>query len=490
MTEVHLNYVGSWSGSAEGRTYRREVPSATAELVGVFAESTPSDIEHAVELATAAQPDWARRTAIARADVLSTAADLIRQRAAEIGRALSWEEGKPLREAVAEVHRGAAALAYCANYAYQSTGVTFASATPGVVKHQRLAPLGVVSIITPYNFPAFVALCKTGAALMAGNTILWKPSPLTPLTGIHLVRAFVDAGLPAGVLSYLTGTSTELGQGLVTHPGIDAVSFTGSTQVGKKIAASAVAHDKRAQAEMGGQNPALVFSDADLDHAAACIVDGAFGGTGQRCTSTARVLVERDVADELTAQIVQRAQELRIGRSLDEHTQIGPMVSEPARAKVAAAVEVARHEGAKVLTGGDTPFGGLFEDGYYYPPTVLSTVTTDMTIAREEVFGPTLAIIEVADRDEAIALANATEYGLSASVHTRSLKWAERFAHGVTAGSLNVNLPTSGIEAHVAFGGLKDSGSGPPELGPDAMRFFSNQVTVSTFAAPNSEQIR
>lgn len=473
----YSNYVGEWTAAASGATFQRHCPSEPGSVVGEFADSATADVDRAVEVAAGAQPEWGRRSLLARGAVLAATADLLRVRYGDIGRELATEEGKPLAEGAGEVRRAADVFDYVAGVASRPTGEIFAAPAPDVSVSTTSRPLGVVAAITPFNFPAFVSSFKVAAGLLAGNAVVWKPSPLTPLTGIRMVEALLEAGLPSGVLNYLTGPRAELGERLVTHPGVFAVSFTGSTTVGRTVEIEAARHGKRCQAEKGGHNPLAVLSDADLERAADAVVYGAFGGTGQKCTSTAKVLVEESVADELTTLVEERARRLVIGHSLDEDTQVGPMVSASARDQVADAVSRAVRDGAKMLVGGDLPDG--LGDGHFFAPTVLADVTAEMAIATEEVFGPTVAIVRVPDRETALKLANGTEFGLSASVFTRSLEWERRFVNEVRAGLMNVNLPTTGVEPHAPFGGVKESGSGPRELGPKALDFYLENSTVA-----------
>jgi aldehyde dehydrogenase (NAD+) len=352
------------------------------------------------------------------------------------------------------------------------TGSTFASSQDGAELSTVNRPLGVVAAITPFNFPAFVAAFKVAAGLMAGDAVIWKPSPLTPLTGIGIVQALLDAGLPESVLGYLTGVRAELGERLVAHPDVAAVSFTGSTAVGRQVEMAAARLGKPCQAEKGGHNPLIVFSDADLERAASAVL---------KCTSTAKVLVEASVADELTAMVVELASRVVTGPPDREGTTMGPLVSAGARDRVRAAIDRAVADGAKIAIGGGAPAGEAFAHGHYLEPTVLTGITPGMAIATEEVFGPTVAIVPVESREKALELANDSGYGLSAGIFTGSLAWARRFTSSVRAGTLNVNLPTTGVEPHAPFGGLKDSGSGPRELGPEALDFYTEQSTVALF---------
>ncbi|MGV9798103.1 aldehyde dehydrogenase family protein [Mycobacterium sp. NPDC003449] len=476
-----FNHTGGWRPAASGATFQRLCPADIRTAVGDFADSAPEDVDRAVDIARSAQPEWGRRSPIERGAVLAASADLLRDRAEAIGADLSREVGKPRPEAIGEVRRAADVFDHVASLGRRPTGYTFASSAAGAELSTVSRPLGVVAAITPFNFPAFVAAFKIAAGLMAGNAVIWKPSPLTPLTGVGVVQALLDAGLPEGVLGYLTGVQAELGERLVAHPGVDAISFTGSTAIGRQVEVAAAHHGKPCQAEKGGHNPLVVFADADLERAAVAIVDGAFGGTGQKCTSTAKVLVEASVADELTEMVVQRASRVVTGPPDADGTTMGPLVSADARDRVRAAITRAVADGAEIAIGGGVPAGDAVANGHYLEPTVLTGVTPGMAIATEEVFGPTVAIVAVESRSEALDLANGTEYGLSAGIYTHSPAWIRRFTTTVRAGMLNINLPTTGVEPHAPFGGLKDSGSGPRELGPEALAFYTEQSTVALY---------
>lgn len=478
---IFHNHAGGWVDATGGGTYERENPSDTRRTVGTFADSGPEDVALAARAGAAAQPEWAARSGVDRGRVLARAAALLWERSQSIGRELSAEAGKPPAEAAGEVERAADVLDYFAALGRQRVGSSYESARPGVELRTLRSPRGVVGVITPFNFPAFVSSFKVGAGLMAGNAVVWKPSPATPLTGLRIVEAFLDAGLPAGLLSYVTGTSAALGAAVVGDRTIAAVSFTGSTAVGRAVEAAAVARGIPAQVEMGGHNALVVLADADLDRAAAAVVDGAFGGAGQKCTATGRVFVQAAVAEELTVRVLELTGRLRVGPADGPDVQIGPLISRQALEAVVTAVDTAVGGGAEVLCGGERLTDEPCEHGYFVAPTVLVGVRPDMPIADEEVFGPMVTLTEVADLDKAVARVNDSEFGLSAGIFTTSLAASETFARLAEAGALNVNLPTTGVEPHVPFGGIKASGSGPKELGQGALDFYTNQKTVAVF---------
>lgn len=472
------NFIDGWVGAESKLTFQRENPAAASTIVATFPESDRRDVDAAVRAVTSSRSGWGAMSLHERKPILDKAAALLVERAESIGRALVAEEGKTLAEAVGEVHRAAEVFTYFASFATSQQGQVFGSARRGVRLETRHRPLGIVAAITPFNFPAFVSSFKIAGALMAGNAVVWKPSPLTPMTGAHLVTALLDAGLPPNAIAYLNGGSAELGEALVEHPEIAAVSFTGSTQVGHLVELAAVRHGKRFQVEKGGSNPLIVTEDADLDAAADAIIDGAFGGSGQKCTATSRLIVSRRIADALVDAVCDRARSLVIGRGDEAQTFMGPLVSAPARAAFEQAVDRAEAEGATIVRGGQ-PSVDLAQ-GHFVQPSVIREAGPGAAIFRDEVFGPTVAVVAYDSLEEAFSLANATSFGLSAGIYTRSLATAAAFGDQVVAGVLNVNLPTTGLEPQVPFGGLKSSGSGPKELGPTALTFFSTETVIAT----------
>jgi alpha-ketoglutaric semialdehyde dehydrogenase len=366
---------------------------------------------------------------------------------------------------------------YYAGQTLDPDGETFPSHQASMLLYRRTEPVGVISAITPWNFPISLPSWKLAAALAFGNTVVWKPAELVPLSSVHLTRALVDAGLPDGALNLVIGKGSVVGDALVGHPSVDAVTFTGSTQVGRALHIRAAAEGKKVQLELGGKNPAVVLADADLDLAAQQISVGAFGATGQKCTATSRVIVERSIVDPLVERVRRRAEEWRLGDPLDAETTLGPLVSADHMADVLGYLEVARREGARAVAGGERADGSLAE-GYFVHPTVLVDVAPTDTVAQEEIFGPVVAVVPADDYDDALRIANDTPYGLSASLFTRDLSRALHFAGRSRTGLVRVNQGTSGMEYHVPFGGMKDSGFGHRELGKAARDFFTESKTV------------
>jgi acyl-CoA reductase-like NAD-dependent aldehyde dehydrogenase len=449
-------------------------PSRPSE---VLAESLLADVAiaaDAVEAARAAFAGWRAASPSERSDALRRAGDRLERDADEIGRELAREEGKTLAEAVGETRRAAAIFRYYAGQSFEPDGEVYPSSNAATLLYSRREPVGVVVAITPWNFPLAIAAWKLAPALAFGNTVVWKPAELVPLTSLRLFEALSESGLPPGVLNIVLGRGSVVGETLVTHRDVAAVTFTGSNAVGREVQLDAVRHGKKVQLELGGKNPAIVLADADLELAAEQVARGAFLSAGQKCTATSRVIVERSVHDELAERVAELARTWKVGDPLDEQTKVGPLVSEPQLQTVVGYLDRAREERATVHAGGGRADG----DGYFVQPTVLSGLGTDSTIVREEIFGPVAALLPADGYDEALALANDTPFGLTAALFTRDLGTALRFTREIRAGVVKVNQETSGIEFHVPFGGTKESSSGSREQGKVAREFFTEWKTV------------
>ena len=452
-------------------------PADPDDLVATVSLAGSELAAEAIAAAGRSASIWAGTPAAERGEILRRAASRLDERAQDIGRDLAREEGKTLAEAVRETQLAARVLRYYASQALDPDGETYPSQQAGVLLYCRRGPVGVVSVITPWNFPICIPAWKIAPALVHGNTVVWKPAEITPLTATHLLRAFIDAGLPAGVLNLVVGRGSKVGDVLTTHPDVAAITFTGSTEVGRAIQARAAAAGKRVQLELGGKNPAVVLADANLDAAAAQISVAAFGGTGQKCTATSRVIVVRDVLAGLVDRLVDHADGWRLGHPLDPQTTMGPIASEHALHEILGQLDEARGHGARMVTGGVRPDGSL-PKGYYLRPAVIVDARPDHPIAREEVFGPVAVVLPVDSYAEAVALANDTRYGLCASIFTADLATALRFTNECRAGIVKVNQGTSANEYHVPFGGVKDSGFGSREQGRASREFFTEQKTV------------
>lgn len=475
MIEELRSYVGG-----EWRAGPRQMPDVNpARPSETVAEAYVADAElasQAVRAARAAFHTWRATPAPVRSEILRKAADLLEQRAERIGRDLTREEGKTLAEGIAETRRAVAIFRYYAGQALEPDGETFASHAPTTFLYARREPVGVVTVITPWNFPIALPAWKLAPALVYGNTVIWKPSELVPLTAVHLVRALVDAGLPEGVLNLILGKGSDLGDVLTTHAAVDAITFTGSNAVGREIGMKAAARGTRVQLELGGKNPAIVLADADLDHAAEQIALGAFLSAGQKCTATSRVIVERPVLRGLQERLVTLAETWRLGDPIDPDTKVGPVVSQTQLDSVMGYLATVAAEGGSVLTGGTRAVD--LGDGYFVRPTVIAGLRSDSRVMREEIFGPVVGLIAADSYDEAVVMANDTPFGLVASLFTSDLTYAMRFADEARVGVVKVNQETAGLEFQVPFGGTKASSSGSHEQGRAAREFFTEWKTV------------
>jgi alpha-ketoglutaric semialdehyde dehydrogenase len=477
MTSEVLNLIGGERvGASDGATFERRNPADTRQVISTAPESNEADVDAAVAAANDGLARWRRTTPTQRANVLSQAARLLAERADGIAAEMVAEEGKPLADARNEASRTPNNLDLYAGAAYRLTGATFPSDDTPLV-YSVLDPVGVVAVITPWNFPLNLASRKIGPALAAGNAVVFKPSPMTPLMGDRLAQAFVDAGLPLGVLNVVHGVAA--GAHLVAHDDVAAVTFTGSTAVGRKI------HDashlgQRLQLELGGKNPVVVLADADLDAAADVVARSSFSLSGQACTGAGRVLVEDAVHDHLLDAVVERAGRHVLGPGGRHGVTMGPLIDGRAVAAMEAAVGTATSAGARVATGGARPSGGDLAGGCFFAPTVLADVKAGTAIAREEVFGPVIGFERVGSLDEAIAAANDVDYGLSAAICTRSLAAAQQFAAEIEAGMVRINRPTVGAAFNAPFGGVKQSGTAThrEQLGPTVMDFYTVSRTV------------
>jgi aldehyde dehydrogenase (NAD+) len=479
MSRTYLNYIGGeWQGARSGVTNPDVNPARKDEVVAVFPSAGREDAAQAAEAAARAFPGWARTPMPRRGEILLRAGALLEQRADEVAEALTREEGKTLAESKGEVARGVSLFRYYAGEALQPTGEIYPSASPTTVLYAERVPLGTVALITPWNFPIAIPAWKIAPALAFGNTVVFKPAELTPLTAWHLADVLEKAGLPPGVLNLVVGKGSQVGQALVESPHVKAISFTGSNAVGTKLATQCVERGIKFQLEMGGKNPVIVLQDADLDKAVELTIAGAMLSAGQKCTATSRVIVERSVMGAFRDRLAARASALKVGDGMKPDTYMGPLVSADAEQTVLEYIEIGRKEGARVLAGGAKLTGGDYDRGFYVAPTVFDGVRPDMRIAQEEIFGPVVGLIEAAGFEEAVALANQSRFGLSASVVTRDLGLAMRFIREIEAGIVHVNSQTAGAEPQVPFGGFKHSSSGSREQGKAARDFFTQIKTV------------
>lgn len=464
---------GEWRGSS--RAIVNVNPSELDQVVGEYAQAGAADMQDAVAAARAALPGWRRSTPQQRADILDRAGSEILTRSRELATLLAREEGKTLAEAEGEVTRAGQIFKFFAGEALRPPGECLPSLRPGVEVMVSREPVGVVGLITPWNFPIAIPAWKTAPALAFGNTVVLKPAELVPASAWALTDILRRAGLPDGVFNLVMGSGRELGAAML-DAGVDALSFTGSQATGRLLAAGCAARGVRLQLEMGGKNPLLVADDARLEQAVECALNGAFYATGQRCTASSRLIVCAGIHDAFVERLAARSVTLRVGHALDADTQMGPVASEAQLASNLEHVALARAQGATLLCGGE-PLQRRTR-GHYMAPALFAGCTPAMTLSRDEVFGPLAAVLRADDYEHALALANDTPYGLAAGICTQSLALASHFRQHAQAGMVMVNLPTAGVDYHVPFGGRKASSMGPREQGRSAVEFYTSVKTA------------
>ncbi|WP_135303722.1 aldehyde dehydrogenase family protein [Haloarcula amylovorans] len=477
MTDTRYQYIdGEWiEGDSDDEMTVRN-PAVPDDPLATFPRADREQTRNAVDVATEASEAWEETTPDERDSLLYDIADLIDDNVDELAQTLTKEEGKALSSSRGEVSRAAEIFRFFASYARTATGETIPSSDPDTFTYTIREPLGTVALVTPWNFPIATPSWKLATALVTGNTVVFKPSSQTPMIAKQLVELLERAGVPDGVVNLVVGSGSTVGDELTTNDGIDGISFTGSTGVGRQIAQAAADRGIPIQTEMGGKNPQVVLPDADIEDAADAAIGGAFGLTGQACTATSRLIVHEDVIDELTDAVVERAESLSVGPGMDD-PDMGPAVSEEQDETNFDYIDIAKEAGATLLTGGTRPDG--LESGYYIEPTVFTDVTSDMRIAQEEVFGPVLSIMEASDFDEAIEIANDVEFGLSSSVFTADMASARRFANAIEAGVVKVNGATTGSQIQMPFGGMKASSSETQkEMGQTAYEFYTHEKAV------------
>src|SRR6218665_186036 len=454
-------------------------PSDDRDIIGEYACATRDDVAHAVSAASLAFGHWRDRSPEDRAVILDASGDAILHRRKELGEILSREEGKALAEGIGEVVRAGRIFKFFAAEAVRLTGAFGASIRPGVDIETRREALGVVGVITPWNFPIAIPAWKIAPALAFGNTVVFKPSEMTPASACMLIEILGEAGLPRGVLNLLVGKGGDMGGSLVEGREVRAISFTGSVATGRQVGLAAMEGGKKVQMEMGGSNPLVIADDADLDIAVEVAVNGAFYSTGQRCTASRRIIVDAHIHDDFVEKVIQRMAMLKVGHALESGTDIGPVATERQLSTNLDYLRSGAAEGAELISGGqvlDRP-----TKGHFLSPALFVNARNDMRICREEVFGPIAAVIRANDYDEAIAIANDTAFGLSAGICTRSLKRASDFKARAVAGMVMVNLPTAGVDYHVPFGGYKASSYGSREQDEHTPDFYTNVKTTYTY---------
>ncbi|WP_112324050.1 aldehyde dehydrogenase family protein [Oceanibium sediminis] len=468
---------GAWIDASDGAVIENRNPADTSDIVSRHAAATADDAKAAVDAAAAAFPAWRDTPIGKRAAILERAAAYLDANADQFGHELAREEGKLLALGVGEVKRAAQTLRFYAIEGQTLTGETYPQDDPAMLVYSHREPLGVATAITPWNFPISIPARKIAPALITGNAVVFKPSSEAPLIALRLVEAFVEAGIPAGVLNLVIGPSSATGPAITADPRVRSVSFTGSTGAGEKIHRS-LPITTRSQMELGGKNPLIVLADADLDTAAQLAVAGGFSLTGQACTGTSRVLVESSVKDAFIEKLAAKAAALKVGNGLDDGTKVGPLASAAQLKNVLDYIAIGKGE-ATLVAGGNQLTGGAYDKGYFVEPTVFADVSADARIAQEEIFGPVISVIEVADYDEAIAVANGVQYGLSAALVTNDFRYIQRFPHDVEAGTVKVNRTTTGNLVNAPFGGVKMSSTATfRESGRAGLDFFTQIKTV------------
>lgn len=477
MQPQFANYInGEWVTSS--RTFEDRNPANTEEVVAVFAKATAADLDAAAAAAEAALPGWGSMPAPARGNILYKAADILEKKFDQLGAEMTREEGKTLPEAKGEVRRAINIFRYFAGEGSRLEGHMVPSERERVHVFAVRKPIGVVGLITPWNFPIAIPAWKMAPALICGNTIVVKPASVSPLCAWRLVEALHEAGIPKGVVNFVAGSGGELGEAMVKAKPIKAISFTGSNDVGHWIHTEASKRRLRIQLEMGGKNPTIVLADADLKSAVENVVNASFFSTGQKCTATSRAIVEDGIYDQFVEAVVERTKKLKVGDGMQAGIDIGPCVDQGQLDTVLKYIEIGKKECGAPKVGGNRLTGGAYDKGYFVEPTVFADVKPEHTIAKEEIFGPVLAIMRAKDFDDAMKIANDTPFGLSSSIQTTNLSRALDYVYRAEAGLLTINLPSAGVEYQLPFGGTKDSSFGPKEQGPAALDFYSDYKTV------------
>lgn len=466
---------GEWYTPDSSTAIKNINPANTSEVLSEFPAATAACVQRAVEGAKRAFLEWRQVPAPERARVVWRATEIARGRVDELASMLCREEGKILPEATGEIRKGISVLEYYAGAGFRLQGRTLPAEGRNVFTCTIRRPIGVVGLITPWNFPWAIPVWKVAPALVAGNTCVFKPSEITPGTASLMVEVFEEAGLPPGCLQMVVGYGEDVGKAIVDHPDVHAISFTGSTETGRLVYSQAGKRGAKVTCELGGKNAVIALADADPDAVVAAVLNGAFGSTGQRCTATSRLLVHESLAGQITEALVEGAKALKVGDGMTPGVNMGPIVDAQQFKSVLGYMELGQTEG-KCLTGGGKAAG--LEQGYFVEPTVFADVSPDARIFQEEIFGPALSIATIKTLDEGLKYANSVRYGLTSSVYTRDVYEAMRFVEGVETGMVHVNEPTVGGEAQLPFGGIKATGIGDREMSEDGLNFFTEQKTV------------
>ena len=479
MAERYQNYVnGAWVDATSGEVSTSTNPADLSDVVGEFQLSTSSDVDAAITTAHSVKESWRRTSSLARGGYLLKAASYLEANLEEYAQAVTRESGKAILESRGEVGRAVALLQYFGVEGSNPVGSVVPSVNPNILLYTNRMPLGVVTLITPWNFPLAIPIWKMAPALVYGNTIVLKPASATPHVATLIARMWEAVDLPDGVFNLITGSGAAVGDELVTNSKVAAISFTGSTRIGMSIASQAAQRGKRYQLEMGGKNPVIVLPDADLEQAAEITVSGAMKYSGQKCTATSRAIVVGNIMEEFTNLVVEKTKTLKIGPGANADSIIVPVIDQASKDNITSMIARGVADGGSVLVGGGVPSGSLFDSGTFVEPTVINNVAADAYVACEEIFGPVLSILPAGDAEDALNIANSVEYGLSAGIFTRDLNSVLDFADRIESGVVKINGETAGLEPQVPFGGMKASSSGDREQGKAAIEFFTQTKTI------------
>ncbi|WP_368659480.1 alpha-ketoglutaric semialdehyde dehydrogenase GucD [Metabacillus halosaccharovorans] len=477
--QTFFNFINNeWKQSSDHDVIASYNPANKEEVVGLVQKSSDADLDEAVNAAHNAKKGWRKLGQVARGQLLYKVANIIEENLEDIAETMTREMGKTLPEAKGETARGVAILRYYAGEGMRSDGDTIPSTDPDALMFTRRTPLGVVGVITPWNFPVAIPIWKIAPALVYGNTVVFKPATEAAVTAAKVVECFAKAGFPQGVLNFITGSGSVIGQGLIDHPLLNGITFTGSEGVGKNVAKSATERGIKFQLEMGGKNPVIVAKDADLQLAVDAVLSGGLKSTGQKCTATSRVIVEADIYDQFKELLLNKIDEITIGDGLKDGIWMGPCASESQFNTVCSYIEKGKQEGASLIYGGEVLTDEEYQNGFFVRPAVFENVNSDMSIAQEEIFGPVLALMKVDSLEKAIDVANDSKYGLSASIFTRNISSFLSFIDDMEAGLVRVNAESAGVELQAPFGGMKASSTGTREQGEAAKEFYTSIKTV------------
>jgi len=479
VAEKYLNYIGGkWVPAESGDFFENRNPADKDDIIGLFPKSSSVDVDKAVKAAQDAYDNWRLTPAPKRAEIILKLGQILKERKEEIARLMTREMGKILAETRGDVQEGIDTAFYAAGEGRRMFGDTVPAELPNKFCMSVRMPIGVCGLITPWNFPMAIPTWKMFPSLVCGNTVILKPASDTPASAVKLVEAAIEAGVPEGVVNLVHGSGSSVGIPMVEHPGIRLISFTGSSAVGKDIAARCGKQLKRLSLELGGKNAQIVMEDANLELALEGVLWGAFGTTGQRCTATSRLILHKPIKDKFIEMLVEAVKKLKIGNGLDESTDMGPLINEGQRQTVMKYVEIGKKEGAKLIYGGNPLSGGDYDKGWFFEPTVFVDVDPKMTIAQEEIFGPVLSVIDAEDLDDAIRILNDTRYGLSSSIYTQDVNKAFKAIRDIEAGITYINGPTIGAEVQLPFGGVKETGNGHREAAETVLDIFTEWKSV------------